>query len=224
MATGNEITITDLTQGTLQGEGVFDQLMRAGKAHLEEEFRSRRIQGPEYATVYLGMIQTTMDQAIRFLLEHRQAGLQADLIAEQVESEGINQELLNVRVINAGKEGEVLDGQKCKLDAEFDLLQEQRLKTVAETALLGQKMATEKAQTVGAGIDADSVIGSQKALYQAQRDGYVRDAEQKAAKLMADTWNVRRTTDEGTQANTTNKLDDASVGRAIAQLLEGIGA
>ena len=68
------------------------------------------------------------------------------------------------------------------------------------------------------------MIGKQKALYGAQTDGVKRDAEQKAAKLLADTWSVRRTTDEATVADATNKLNDATVGRAIEKLLSGIGA
>jgi hypothetical protein len=70
----------------------------------------------------------------------------------------------------------------------------------------------------------DSVVGRQKALYQAQTDGFTRDAEQKAAKLLVDTWSVRRTTDEGTVADGTNMLNDATVGRAITKLLDGVGA
>ena len=113
---------------------------------------------------------------------------------------------------------------ECKLRAEYDLLQANILKTNVETTLLNQKVATEKAQTTALGVDADSILGKQKALYGAQTDGFKRDAEQKAAKLLADTWNVRRTTDEGTVADATNMLNDATVGRAITKMLAGVGA
>ena len=125
---------------------------------------------------------------------------------------------------NAVIEAEVLRGQKCKLDAEFDVLLQSKLKTAAEVTLLGQKTQTEKAQTVAMGVDADSVIGRQKALYAAQATGFERDAEQKVAKLMIDSWNVRRTTDEGTVADGTNMLYDSAVGRAVNKLLAGVGA
>jgi predicted ArsR family transcriptional regulator len=100
---------------------------------------------------------------------------------------------------------------------------EQTRKTAQETQLMLQKVATEKAQTVGANVDADSVVGRQKTLYKAQSDGFVRNAEQQAAKILVDTWNVRRTTDEGTTANTLNALDDNAVGKAVAMLLAGVG-
>ena len=56
----------------------------------------------------------------------------------------------------------------------------------------------------------------------AQKDGYKRNAEQQAAQIMSNTWNVRRQTDEDTSANSTNLLDDATVGKAIQKLLAGI--
>ncbi len=117
----------------------------------------------------------------------------------------------------------VLVAQECKLRAEFDLTMNTVTKTTGEIALLAQKVITEKAQTQSMGIDADSVVGKQKNLYQAQADGFARDAEQKAAKLMLDTWNARRMTDEGTVADSTNKLDDANVGRFVQKLAAGIG-
>lgn len=101
---------------------------------------------------------------------------------------------------------------------------EQKGKTVAEASLLAQKKVTEQAQTSSVGTDDDSVVGRQKALYLAQTNGFQRDAEQKAAKLLVDSWNVRRTTDEGTQANATNMLHDVVVGRAVTKLMDGVKA
>ena len=128
------------------------------------------------------------------------------------------------QTVNAITENTVMVATKCKLQAEYDVLLETKLKTAQETTLLGQKTQTEKAQTVGAGVDVDSVIGKQKNLYQAQTDGFKRDAEQKAAKLLVDSWNVRRTTDSGTVADGNNLLNDATVGRAVKQMLAGVGA
>ena len=217
-------TIADLTQASLEGTGVFDVLMRANKAHLEAEYAKGRIKGPEYATVYLGSLESVMNTALQFLLQKDQAELQAQLIAKQIEKLDKEIDLVVQQTENAAIEAEVLHAQKCKLQAEFDVLVQGRLKTSAEVALLSQKVQTEKAQTVGAGVDADSVIGRQKALYQAQATGFERDAEQKVAKLMIDSWNVRRTTDEGTVADGTNMLYDPAVGRAVNKLLSGVNA
>ena len=130
---------------------------------------------------------------------------------------------------NAVTENTVLVAQECKLRAEYDLIVGNVLKAAQETSLLTQKVATERAQITALGVDADSVVGRQKALYVAQTDGFKRDAEQKAAKLMVDTWNVRRTTDDTIIAGVgvggvDNRLGDIDVGRAVAKLLTGVGA
>ena len=207
-----EINVSDLTagEGSPTGTGVFDELMKATEAHIESEYKKGRIKGTDYATVYLGGLQAVMDRSLQFLLQQQRTNLEAQLLEQQI--------------LNAEKEGKVLDGQKCKLDAEFDLIQEQILKTVAETALLNQKKVTEKAQTDGSGIGPDSVVGKQNALYDAQRDGYRRDAEQKAAKLLVDSWNVRKTMDDTTPVDDINKLGDTYIGASIQKLLDGINA
>ena len=218
------LTVNDLTLASLDGTGVFDVLMRANKAHLESEYQKNRIKGPEYATVYLGSLESVMQTALQFLLNKDKSDLEAQLIQAQIEKVNAEIELVIQQTANAAIEAEVLRAQKCKLDAEFDVLLQSKLKTAAEVTLLGQKTQTEKAQTVAMGVDADSVIGRQKDLYQAQTTGFARDGEQKAAKLMIDSWNVRRTTDEGTVADATNMLYDVAVGRAVNKLLSGVGA
>jgi hypothetical protein len=211
------IAVSDLTQATLTGTGTFDVLMRAMKAHLDAEYAKDRLKGTDYSTVYLGAVTQVLQTALQFALTKDKAANDAELVAKQIL-------LVTQQTANAVLEGEVLVAQKCKLQAEFDLTVASTLKVNQEIALLTQKVATERAQTTSLGVDADSVLGKQKALYAAQTAGFTRDAEQKAAKVMIDTWNVRRTTDEATSANTTNKLDDIAVGRAVDKLLTGIGA
>lgn len=211
------VPITDLTQATLEGQGAFDLLMRAVKAHLDGEYRAGRIKGTEYSTVYLGALTQVMQTGLAFVLQKQKTDLEAQLLEKQIE-------LTNQQRINAEVEMTVLQAQKCKLDAEYDLLVEQKSKSSAETSLLTQKIVTERAQTLAVGVDADSVIGKQKALYAAQTAGFARDAEQKAAKLMVDSWSVRRTTDEATVADETNMLADAAIGRAVTKMLTGVGA
>ena len=247
-----DITIADLTEAKLAGSGVYDVLMRATKVHLEAEYTSNRINGKDYATVYLGSMQHTLDAALQFLLQNQKIALEAQLLEKQIELAEVEVQkaqaeleilklnqtkipaeiallqaqtgLVNQQKENATIEYTVLQAQKCKLDAEYDVLLEQKVKTTTETSLLTQKVVTERAQTSATGVEADSVVGKQKALYAAQTNGFTRDAEQKVAKILADTWNVRRTTDDGTSANDTNMLSDVVVGRAISKLLTGVGA
>lgn len=246
------LTISQLTQATVDGTGVFDILMQANKAHLEQEYAKNRIRGPEYSTVYLGSLQQVMNTALAFLLGKDKNFLEAQLLEKQIELAEVQVRkaeaellllqqqlpkiaaeirLLDAQVIlvtrqadNELLQGDVLRAQKCKLDAEFDLIMAQVPKVGQETALLTQKVATEKAQVSSVGVDDNSVIGKQKLLYTAQTDGFKRDAEQKAAKILVDTWNARRMTDEtGTLASPQNKLDDPTIGDVIRKMLNGVG-
>lgn len=212
-----EIKVEDITTKVIDGTGAFDALMMAVNAQLQSQFDAGRIRGAEYAQVYLGSMQNAMQMAIQFVLGVQEADWKARLLEKQV--------LLTAeKYENAKLEGEVLSATVCKLNAEFDLLGAINLKTQEEIALLAQKIVTEKAQTQSLGIDPDSVVGKQKVLYQAQADGYKRDAEQKAATLMVGSWNTRRMTDEAVSANADNLLDDPSIGRIVAKLLAGINA
>ena len=211
------ITTADLTTKAVDGSGVFDVLMAAAAAHLEAEFAKNRIKGTEYSEVYLGAMTQVLQTATQFLLSKQKADLEAQLLEKQIA-------LVNQQKLNAEVENTVLVAQECKLRAEYDLTMANILRVNEEIALLTQKTASERAQTLELGVDENSILGRQKALYQAQADGFKRDAEQKATKIMVDSWNVRRTTDEGTVADATNMLNDAAVGRAVTKLLNGVNA
>lgn len=260
------ITLSDLTDATISGDGVFDVLMRAMENHVAQEYDTSRIRGQDYSQVYLGALQSVLDRSIMFLLNKDKSYYEAEALrleAERLELEKdkviaetslinaqiskINAEipLINQQVKNAiaeefrissatgllheqqlteQKKREVMEEEICKLKGEFDVLVQQALKVAAESAVLEAKKQTELAQTNGSGIDPDSVLGKQTRLYQAQTDGFSRDAEQKAASIMTQTWSVRRTTDEGEDANDVNKLDNSYIGRTIQKLLDGVNA
>lgn len=260
------ITLKDLTEAKVSGEGVFDTLMRGMVGHLELEFNKNRLRGADYAQVYLSSLTPVLQNAVVFLLQKDEAAnkanlvqaqidltkLQGELIQLEIAREELTRELIQAQVdrirreivtmdltddlisaqilqqkavtTNTVQELENLKAQECLLKAQYDLAMLNKLQTTAQTTLIQQKTATEKAQTVETGVDDNSVIGRQKILYKAQSDGFQRDAEQKAAKLLVDTWNVRRTTDEGTVVDTVNMLNDATIGRAITNMLAGVNA
>lgn len=246
------IALSNLTEATLEGAGVFDLVMRANKVHLEQQFTQGRIKGTEYATVYLGSLQTVLNASVQFLLQKNIANQDAllkdqQLLLAQIEVQKAQAQLAQIQeqtlmlqvqrdgvvaenaiktqqALNAVIEGQVLNAQLCKLQAEYDVIILSKQKVVSETALLDQKKLTERAQIDPLGVAADSVLGKQMALYAAQASGFQRDAEQKAAKLLADVWAVRRTTDtNATAATATNKFDDITIGAAVGKMLAGIG-
>ena len=85
--TQDSITISDVTDNVsrdtdniVTGTGVFDDMMEAVTAHIEAQFLLGRLSGTDYATVYLGALQSTIAESIRFVL-------QKDIAANQAQTE-----------------------------------------------------------------------------------------------------------------------------------------
>ena len=68
------------TGNATDGTGNFDNLMKVVTLHLEDQFTAGRITGTDYATVYLGALQSTLDQAVSFTLSLNKANEEATLI------------------------------------------------------------------------------------------------------------------------------------------------
>ena len=77
--------VTTSTDGkyTVTGTGVFDDLMEAVNAHLDAQFNLGRLTGADYATVYLGAVQSSMQQSVAFILGKQQSDKQAELLEAQ---------------------------------------------------------------------------------------------------------------------------------------------
>lgn len=195
------ITTDQLTEATLNGGGIFDVLMDAVEVHLESEFQKGRIRGTDYSQVYLGSMQSVLQQGITFLLQ--KGIVDADIA------------LKNAQVITEGKQQAVLDQQVAKLTAETALIN-------AQKGLIDQQKVTEQAQTQSGIAQNDSLLGKKKEVYQNQANGYLRDAEQKAAKIMVDAWSIQRTTDEGVMPTPANRLTDTYIGQAVEKMINRV--
>ena len=193
------ILTKDLTTGAVGGAGVFDQLMVSVDAHLSREFKANRIKGTDYAQVYVGSMTAAMQNAVQFLLGKQAADKQAELLASQTLTEAYTLS---------------------------DLLPAQIDKIAAEIALLGQKKSTEEAQIkdIVDDLAVVGVIGKQKLLYGKQTDGFDRDAEQKAAKMLIDTWAIRVSAGASEGVVPTNMGgSQANIRLAVDDMLRGIG-
>ena len=110
------------------------------------------------------------------------------------------------------------------LPSQVSLTNAQTDSATAQTALYNQKTVTELAQTTTTPASG-SVMGVQNDLMATQKASYLRDAEQKAAKMLIDTWNVRRNADPTSNpVSATNRLRDEDIGSAVDKMLDGIGA
>lgn len=283
------INVSDLTTTEIDGTGVFDQLMKAVSAQLTGEFNKGRIQSSDYSKVYLGALDSVMQQSLSFLLQKQTSDKQAELISNQSDNEikrglildqellkstaeieilnkqvgkltqdiaiGVQQEALLVKEILqtieqtakttqdiAQSQSQVLNllKQRDKMDSEIALINQQKLNSVtqgtiftntalkvsAEKDLLTQKSFTEEAQTKDTvnGSLVDGVIGKQKSLFAAQTDGFKRDAEQKALKIILDAWSVARSTDPNSLAVAIPaEMNTDEINLVLAKLKLGIG-
>lgn len=80
------LDFADLTTETLDGTGYFDKLMRAAKAHITDEYTAGRIKGADYATVYLGAMQYSLNTALQFMLQKDTVEASADKIRYEVDN------------------------------------------------------------------------------------------------------------------------------------------
>ena len=173
------ISNEDLTTKVVNGTGIFDELMTAAHAHLDQEWGKQRITGTQYAEVYLGQLTAVLQQSVAFLV-------QRDAIY-------LNNLLTQAQIDKASKELALLDKQ-------IELIEAQIASQEANNALIAQKVKTEKAQIQDI-VDGEAVVGvtgAQTALYKQQKEGFIRDAEQKALKIISDTWITRVTVDDAT--------------------------
>jgi len=233
----NTSTVTD---GCVDGSGIYDVFMRAHMDAIHQEYAKQRITGKEYSQVYLGGMQAAMQQGVAFALGKDQAAAQA--------------ELARYEILKASYEVALVEKQVCKITAEIALIDEKILTEKAQQDLIVVQTWTEVAKISSTpketltlvngelvapdGISPDSlygpqiskgkydaivslrkgyseeaqhsdtytedglqittagVIGKQKDLYTAQTTGFARDAEQKLAKIMSDSYAVRRTTND----------------------------
>jgi len=202
-------------------------MQKTFNANIQEEYVKNRIRGPEYSQVYLGGMQSAMQQAIIFLLGRQKADKEAELIASKIITEGKVRDKIDAEIALINKQIEKMEFEIQEMEARVwvtkaqvssdtsitspptdiqkagGVLGEQILKLQAEVNLLAQKKVTELAQTNAdaAYVKSNSVVGKEILLRQRQADGFYRDAEQKLAKIAGDSYNVQFSTLDGPGEN-----------------------
>lgn len=136
---------------------------------------------------------------------------QLDVMTSQIAQTTEQVKLIKQQVINTTNENTTITKQQAKLDV--------------EVAVLTQKKLTEEAQILDTvnGLPVAGVIGKQKILYHQQARGFDRDAEQKLAKILVDTYTVRQTT-AGGEDPAANGVDGPQVKQVLTIAKAGITA
>jgi len=80
-----DIKLTDLTNGSTvngkwEGTGVFDVLLKTINENINIQYDLNRIKDTDYATVYLGSLQSAMQQSIEYLFKEQLTEAQVDSV------------------------------------------------------------------------------------------------------------------------------------------------
>jgi len=78
------INATDIFNETIGAEGIFDVLLQDVENKIIKEYKSSRIKGSDYSTVYLGALQVAISESINFALNKQQSDAQAELLKQQL--------------------------------------------------------------------------------------------------------------------------------------------
>ena len=77
---GSSLTVTN---NVVTGSGAFDDLMEAVNIHLNAQYDLGRITGSDYATVYLGAMQSALQQSVAFALGLEKTNAEVALINQK---------------------------------------------------------------------------------------------------------------------------------------------
>ena len=206
MANSTWVSVLDplrVTDGTLTGNGIFDTWMRALGAHLKREYAEQRITGDEYAKAYIALMNNLLNAAVGFLTQDAQLAMAKEKLAYELQ-------LLDAQVNLANKELALKDK---------DLALKEKQVALAEAQL---KAAEAQYKDTVDGQPIGGVLGKQMKVYDAQAKGFKDNALQAATKIMVDTWNIRRQTEESLQTTADSKLYDGNIGNAIAEMFRSV--
>ena len=77
--------INDFTDGSIDGDGVFDKMMTSDREHLQREHDTGRITGDKFADVYLGTLQTVLQTANQYALTQSKVAYEVSILSRQAE-------------------------------------------------------------------------------------------------------------------------------------------
>ena len=80
-----EVTIEDMTTGTLDGTGVFDKLMYTVRLHLIREHDAGRITGASFTEAYIASMQAVLGTSVQFALGKDRIGYELSNLWQQRE-------------------------------------------------------------------------------------------------------------------------------------------
>lgn len=169
-----DIAITDVTNSThtTDGTGIFDVLIQTVERHIEDQYQKGRLSGTDYANVYLGAMQTVLQQAIQFTLTEQQASNEAALIAEKIDTESANTAKIYESITSSESDTirkNILNSKEVlKTVNQIALIDSQNLEVLAgtlrsdTTSLLNDSLIVEKTESENKNNEINGLIDKQK--------------------------------------------------------------
>ena len=154
--TPDPLTVDSLTECVVDGEGCFDKVMTALKAHLNVEYDAGRITGSEYTKAYIASMQGALQFSVQYLLGKDNAhfsalGAQAASLRANVEAYTAKAQLAIAQAqAHMNKAQYAVEVLKLgATDTQRDLVIEQAKQVIAQTSLTGaqQSLTTEQVKT-----------------------------------------------------------------------------
>lgn len=135
-----DISFSDFTSGSMAGNGYYDILMRVNKEHIKEEYDSGRITGADYATVYLGLLQSAMQSALEFSVREKEVESKLELdntkvIMDAVAQYGYNSAAVDISgqvILGTRSADGILNKQETLADAQINEMEARELATKAK--------------------------------------------------------------------------------------------
>ena len=187
------IQLSDLTNGSTvrasgtqpvwEGTAIFDVLMKAVNENINIQFEQNRITGSDYATVYLGAIETCIKEATNLLLQKAIADKEIEVKTQQILT---MQNDDNIKSAQSAKDLEVKTQQNLTMKNDDNIKSAQSAKDLeVKTKELGVKQAqTDKL------IDDLLTAAKQRELYSRQITGFDDNKYQKLFESQLSSWGL----------------------------------
>ena len=229
--TPEQLTIDTLTECVVDGNGCFDKVMTALKAHLNLEYEAGRITGAEYTKAYIASMQGALQFSVQYLLGKDNAFFQALGTQASALRANIDAYTAKVQLAIAQAQAHQLKAQYATTVLQLSATEEQKELVEAQTevqkqqkGLLLEQTEQAHAQVSDTQLDGSTPVtgytGNQNKLLKQQVEAFKHDAIVKGSKIFTDSFATQLSMSTATVAGT--GLDAQGIAKATSALQASI--
>lgn len=229
--TPEQLTVDTLTECVVDGNGCFDKVMTALKAHLNLEYEAGRITGAEYTKAYIASMQGALQFSVQYLLGKDNAFFQALGTQASALRANIDAYTAKVQLAIAQAQAHQMKAQYATTVLQLSATEEQKELVEAQTevqkqqkGLLLEQTEQAHAQVSDTRLDGSSPVsgytGNQNKLLKQQVEAFKHDAIVKGSKIFTDSFATQLSMSTATVSGT--GLDAQGIAKATAALQASI--